>query len=291
MIFEILGIIFIAWILLSSKRSRADGKLIKDVLPYRKLLLFASPGRHESSVYYDFSVNCENLEKILKKNKDGQKAKLINYILFAAKLALEKNPELNVFCSGNRLYKRNGVHATFTIKNDLQKKESKVSVRKLNLSKLGTFEEFCKKTNESVSFERSSKEGHGEKKFKFFASLPKFILLPVVKFASFLDNYNLLPFWFYKEDGFYSSVVITNVGSFKMDPGHHHLYEWGNCSLFMMVGQKEDRVIVEEGVQKVRKVLPIRITFDERIQDGLTAMEGLKTFIKVLENPEEFIED
>ena len=90
---------------------------------------------------------CENLEKLLKNNKDSHSSKLINYILFAAKLALEKNPELNVFCSGNRLYRRNGVHATFTIKNDLQKKESKVSVRKLNLSKLGTFEEFCKKTN------------------------------------------------------------------------------------------------------------------------------------------------
>ena len=38
-------------------------------------------------------------------------------------------------------------------------------------------------------------------------------------------------------------------------------------------------------------LLPIRITFDERIQDGLTAMEGLKTFVKVLENPEEFIKN
>ena len=289
MILEALGILLLFWILINCKRSRPDGDLIKNVRPYRKMLAYACPNRHGSSVYFDFSVKVENLEVFLKEHKGSYQPNLTNCLLYAAKVALEKTPELNSFCSGNRLYRRKGVHATFTVKEELKDKASKVSTCKMNLSKIDHFKDLCQKMGAKVKTERSSKETYSDKEHKFFGLFPRFLFLPLIKLVSFIDDYNWLPFWFFKDDGLFSSVIITNVGSLKMDPAYHHLYEWGNCSLFFMVGQIEERAVVEEGVLRARRVLPLKITFDERIEDGATALEGLKTFIKVLENPEEYL--
>ena len=73
-----------------------------------------------------------------------------------------------------------------------------------------------------------------------------------------------------------------------MKPGFHHLYEWGNCPIFAMVGKVQDEVISKEGKVEIERVLPIRISFDERIEGGLVAKFGLQKFIDVLENPEEY---
>jgi pyruvate/2-oxoglutarate dehydrogenase complex dihydrolipoamide acyltransferase (E2) component len=66
----------------------------------------------------------------------------------------------------------------------------------------------------------------------------------------------------------------------------HHLYEWGNCPLFMGVGAYEARAWVEHDEIIAAKVLPIRWTFDERIEDGLTARGGLDEVLRLLEDPE-----
>ena len=74
-----------------------------------------------------------------------------------------------------------------------------------------------------------------------------------------------------------------------MRAGFHHLYEWGNCPLFMMVGKIEDRPVVEDGKVVVQKTMHIRWTYDERIDDGLTSSYGMAAARKLLENPYEYL--
>ena len=74
-----------------------------------------------------------------------------------------------------------------------------------------------------------------------------------------------------------------------MGPGFHHLYEWGTCPLFIMVGKIEDKVVAVDGKVKIQKTLHIRFSYDERIDDGLTARHGIDSAIKVLENPYEYL--
>ena len=278
--------VFLAWILLNLKRGRGDGKLVKNLHPFRTMLLFACPDRQSSTVYFDVSIKAKNLESFVKKHND--RFSIMNILVWAGKIALEKCPEMNRFCSGNRLYLRNGVHISFTVKKDLKDRNSKTSFLKLNLSKFKTFEGLCERIKGGVKEERSDKESYSDKEHSLFSSLPNFIFGPIYKLAAFLDRYNLLPFWFYKEDGLFTSLIITNLGSLKMKPGFHHLYEWGNCPIFAMVGKIQDEVTSKEGKVEIERVLPIRISFDERIEGGLVAKFGLQKFIDVLENPEEY---
>ena len=288
----IVGILFsliLIWVLLNLKRSRSDGKLVKKIHPFRTMLLFACPNRQSSIVYFDVSIKAQKLETFFKKNNG--RFSIMNILVWAGKIALENCPEMNRFCSGNRLYLRNGVHISFTVKKDLKDRGSKTSFLKLNLSKFKTFDDLCERIKGGVKEERSDRESYSDKEHSFFSSLPNFIFGPIYKLASLLDHYNLLPFWFYKEDGLFTSLIITNLGSLKMKPGFHHLYEWGNCPIFAMVGKVQDEVIAKDGKVEIEKTLPIRISFDERIEGGLVAKFGLQKFIDVLENPEEYIKN
>ena len=56
-----------------------------------------------------------------------------------------------------------------------------------------------------------------------------------------------------------------------MKPGFHHLYEWGNCPLFVMVGEMRSEPGCENGKVAIKRVLPLRLSFDERIEDDSMA--------------------
>jgi hypothetical protein len=83
-------------------------------------------------------------------------------------------------------------------------------------------------------------------------------------------------------------MFVANLGSLDMAAGFHHLYEWGTCSAFLMAGKIEERPVVRDGRIVVVKVLPIRWTYDERIDDGLNARYALRAAERALENPYEF---
>ena len=67
-----------------------------------------------------------------------------------------------------------------------------------------------------------------------------------------LDHFNLLPAFFIQDDPLYISVFVANLGSLKMGAAYHHLYEYGNCPLFLVLGQVEDRPGVVEGRVEVQ---------------------------------------
>ena len=76
-----------------------------------------------------------------------------------------------------------------------------------------------------------------------------------------------------------------------MGSGFHHLYEWGTCPIFMTVGKIEDRPVVREGVLTHRPLLHIRFSYDERIDDGLSARHAIDAVKRVLEDPSTFFGD
>ena len=287
-----LAFVIIVWALLCSKSSRFDGTLIKKVHPYRILMGYIYPSRDASVVYFDADVNADNLLKYLESDfVKKHHAGITHLIVYAAKLAIEQHPEMNTFFSGRRFYKRNGVHISFTVKRSLKEKKSKLSVLKMNMSKISSFTEFCKKVNSSIEIKRSGKDTNADKEYNLLTSLPRFLLEPLIKFVIFLDFFNLLPAFFIKSDGFFSSLIVTNLGSLKMDPAYHHLYEWGNCPLFLMAGQITQKAVVVDGKVVSRNILPLRIAYDERIDDGMTASQGLNKLVEILQAAPDFIKE
>ena len=74
-----------------------------------------------------------------------------------------------------------------------------------------------------------------------------------------------------------------------MGAGYHHLFEWGTSPLFLMVGRIEERAVVKNGQIVIQKTLPLRFSYDERIDDGLSARFGIDGVNEVLSDPFKYL--
>lgn len=267
------------------KTSRSDGILIKKLHPYRRLLSFILPDANSSAVYFDEFIKADELMKYIDENREESQVDMTYCLVAAAGLALLKNPQMNRFVKGYRLYQRKENYVTFTVKRKKLNKKSKVSAVKLKIDSEMTLHDLNKKIQSKINVERSEKKTSFDVEANLFFKLPRPLMLFAIKAANTLDYYNLLPSFMVKTDAMYTSAFMANLGSIGMKPGYHHLYNWGTCPHFITVGKVFDRPVVKEGKVTFEKSINIRFSYDERIEDGLSAYQGVKTILKVLEEP------
>jgi hypothetical protein len=277
------------WALAHMKTSRPDGTIIKRLHPYRKLMPYVMRGRNESVVFFDTYVNAEPLLEYLDQAKQKFDVNMSHCLVGAGFVGLVENPTMNQFSHGQRLYERDGRWISFSMKRKRKDKKAKLSVVKKRLNEGETFRQLCERINDGINVERSGKKTAADKEFDIFKVLPRPAMNGMVHFVNLLDYFNLLPGWFIEGDGMYTSIFIANLGSVGMAPGYHHLYEWGNCPLFMMVGKVEERPVVRNGEIVVQKTMHIRWSYDERIDDGLSARFGIDSVKRALEHPFEYL--
>lgn len=88
-------------------------------------------------------------------------------------------------------------------------------------------------------------------------------------------------------DPYYSSVVLSNLGSVKMHSGYHHLTNWGTNSVFLAIGEIKKRPYFDdEGHVSMKNSVDLGLTVDERIADGYYYSKTVRLLRKLLENPE-----
>lgn len=282
-LFVLLGAIAL-WALAEAKTSRPDGTPVR-THPYRRLMFFVMPTRAESVVFIDATVRAEKLMQYLKDLRGRFEADVSHVAVAAVAIALAENPRMNRFVSGRRLYQRNGRWLTFSMKRRKLDQQAALSMVKMCVKDGLSFEQLCAEVNEKIATERSGQRTATDREYALFDALPRPALELAVPLLRLLDHYNLLPRFFIEGDGLYTSVFLANLGSIRMPSAYHHLYEWGNCPFFVAIGSVEQRVVVEDGAPVVRTVLPVRITFDERVDDGLAGAAGIASFVRVLEDP------
>lgn len=283
------GLLLVAWVLLTLKKSRPDGTFV-GVHPYRRLMFFIMPGRNESVVYFDREFRAEPLLAYLEKAKEAFGGNMTHATVAAINIGMGENPAMNQFIVGRRMYARKGRHITFSMKRQKLNKKAKLAVVKLGMKDGESFRELTERINGKINVERSGKRTRADKEFDLFNALPR----PILWFADhaiyWLDYYGLLPFnAFVKDDAMHTSAVIANLGSLGMGPGYHHLYEYGTCPLFMMVGKIEEKPVIEDGKIVIGKVMHIRFSYDERIADGFTAHFGIESVARVLSDPDRWL--
>ncbi|MCO4745888.1 MAG: hypothetical protein KC912_13925 [Proteobacteria bacterium] len=279
-----IGLLVLLFFAAEAKTSRPDGTLIK-VHPYRRMLGVIMPGRNEAVVYFDDVVDVHELERYIEAAHPAFGAHITHCVIAASSIGMAENPAMNRFMSNGRLYARKGRWMSFSMKRQKMNKKAKLAAVKMEVTDDMSFRDFCDKVNERINFQRSGKKTKDDKEFSLLALLPGWVLNVAISFLKWADRHNLLPDVYIRGDGMFTSLFVANLGSLKMGPGYHHLFEWGTCPLFMMVGQVEERVVVRDGKPTVRRVLPLRFSYDERIDDGLTARFGIDAFRRVLENP------
>lgn len=118
--------------------------------------------------------------------------------------------------------------------------------------------------------------------------IPRFVSKAAIHFLMWLDKHGWVPADIIATDPYYSSVVISNLGSIKLKCGYHHLTNWGTCSLFCIIGEKAVRPIyAPDGTMTMKETLDLGLTIDERLADGYYYSKSVRLLKHLLEHPEE----
>ncbi|PIE18409.1 MAG: hypothetical protein CSA66_04820 [Proteobacteria bacterium] len=285
----VIGAVVVILSLLNLKTSRPDGTYLRKIPPFRKLLIHTLPVRDNSTVLYDDFAYADELDRYISKINERFHVDYTHCVVAAIANGMKKAPLMNQFVVGRRLYRRKGIWITFSMKKQKLNKKAYLSAVKREVPEDQSFYELVTGLNESIKVERSGEKTYQDKELDLLSKIPRPVLKFGVKLLMWLDYYGLLPGSFIKSDAMYTSIFAANLGSVGMQAGYHHLYDWGTCPLFVMIGAVEERPMVDNGQVVVRRVIPLRFTFEERIADGLNAGFGIKAVVDALEHPFELL--
>jgi hypothetical protein len=271
---------------------RPDGRVVDDVPNYRRMMPLFMRNKAESLTYFDVNVKIDKAVEMARRlsEETGMKVTVFHLVLHTLVKVFYGFPRSNRFCKGGRHYQRDTVVLSFSVKKEMTAR-SKIAIVKREYQKDFTLYDTIKESLSVIEEGRDKKKDDmAEKETKQYLKLPLWVIRMGYPFYRFADEHNLLPRSIVKKDPMYASAFLANVGSFDAVPGFHHLYEIGTIGLFFTIGGFRDMVVAENGVPVVRRILPIKLTYDERVEDGMYCYRGMAFFIDQMENPEKLLE-
>ena len=271
-------------------RDRCDGTRVTGQHALNALMPYMMRGRNESAVYYEKEINIENALAYLKALKMTQEEKadqdrftLFGLIITAALKTMALYPRLNRFIHRRALYQRKHMTFSFIVKQSFDPDAPEVNA-KIFFEPDDSFQTVSSKINAAILDAREHGEGDGERFANIFHKIPggKAILMALYRF---LEHFNIAPWSLIRMDPLYSSIYFANLGSIGLNAPYHHLYEWGNTSIFMVIGKMFSKELWHGGVRTRQRYIDVRLTLDERIADGYIFAEAASAFYRMLSNP------
>lgn len=264
---------------------RKDRNITKEIPNYRRILAHLTPDRDHAAIYFEQTLDLSRTLPWLETERErtGKKITFLHLFLAATGRLLNQRPQLNRYCSGWRLYQRDGVTITISVKKSLED-GAKIVMLKVPLEADDTAESVHDKVVAMVSRGRSG-DTHDEKETAFFLKVPNLILNRLVKLVLWLDRWHLLPGFFADPDPMFTSMVCANLGSVGLESAYHHLYEYGNSPFFSTIGAIDHVPVAVDGAIEVRPQVRVKYTFDERVDDGLACALSLAGQKALIEDP------
>ena len=269
---------------------RPDGRRLKGMDPIVSITPYLMPMRCDAQVFLEHKLDYEMLSRyIAAKGREGQRVTFMQIVVAAYVRGISQHPEINRFIKNKQYFARNNCSVSFTLLKDSQDHDSPESTVRIEFDPTDTLFEVRDRMVTAVENNRGesadgdafvNKLAGGLLKVPGLASL-------VVGLVRLLDRYGLAPGAFIKELPFYSGMFITNNGSIGLHHPFHHIYNFGDVSLFIGMGSILKEAIVEDGKTRMKRWLPLGMTADERVCSGAHYAAFFFDVMRLLEHPEE----
>lgn len=267
---------------------RRDGRLLRSLDPYTKIMPFIMKDKTGSSNYLEDTIDITELEKYLRgKSKDGFRGLgLLHFLIAAYVRTASQYPAINRFVAGQRVYARNNIEFVIVIKRDL-KLDSQETVMKLYFDHTDTIYDVYYKFNAEIQRVVGEQEDTSTDNIaNLVARLPRLILKFFVRSLELMDYFGKLPQSIAQASPFHGSVIFTDVGSIGLPAIYHHLYNFGNLPIFISFGPKRRvNIIKDDGTVERRRHVDLKFVMDERICDGFYFSQAYRFFKSVLKDP------
>ena len=267
---------------------RPDGKRLKKQDPIMQITPYLMPMRCDAQVFLEHKADYETLSRyIVKKSQEGEKITFMQILVAAYVRAISNNPEANRFIFNKQYYARNNCSVSYTVLKNPQDTDSNETTVRILFDLTDTLFDVRDRMNDAVEKSRATEDGD------FVIRLARAVLaVPglatlIVAVVKLLDRYGIAPKVLIRELPFYSGMFITNNGSIGLHHPFHHIYNFGDVSLFIGMGSILKEAVVEDGKARMKRWLPLGMTADERVCSGAHYAAFFFDVLRLLENPEE----
>lgn len=266
---------------------RKDGKLLRDIDSMHYIMPLMYPNRCDNEAFMHVRIDLTNAEQYLEKKNaknPAYKYNLFQLIVTAMLKTVMLRPLMNRFIANKNLYQRNEITAAFTVKKIFSDHGGEALAR-IYAKEADTIDSIHDEIYRQVSFCRSDDKDASTASMDIIQKIPGKKLIGAA--ARFLDRHGWMPKSIIATDPYYCSVVLTNLGSLKLDAGYHHMTNWGTNSVFCAIGLMKKRPFYDdEGNVEMRMSVDLGLTIDERIADGYYYAKTVRLLKTLLENPE-----
>ncbi|MBQ3279288.1 MAG: 2-oxo acid dehydrogenase subunit E2 [Clostridia bacterium] len=267
---------------------RPDGKRLRDVDPIVQITPYLMPMRCDAQVFLEHKLDYEMLTRyISQKAQEGEKITYMQIIMASYIRAVSQHPEVNRFIFNKQYYSRNNCSASYVILKDEHDYDSSETTVRIEFDLTDTLFDVRDRMVAAQAAARAEEtDTAAEKIAKVVLSVPGLTSL-IVWIVRFLDRYGLAPWALLKALPFYSGAFMTNNMSIGLHHVWHHIYNFGNVSLFMAMGSIQREAVTEpDGRVRMKRWLPIGITADERVCSGAHYSSFFSDVRKGFDHPE-----
>lgn len=268
---------------------RRDGTLLRDIDSMHFIMPMIYPNRCDNEAFISERIDLTNINAYLaRKNADDPEYKynLFQIMVTAMLKTITLRPKMNRFIANKNMYQRNEVSAAFTVKKVFSDNGGE-ALTFIHSKPEDTIDSIHNEIYRQVSFCRSGSKDDSTAAMDTFQKFPRCLVKAAIALMRFLDRRGKVPKSLIATDPYYSSVVLTNLGSIKLHAGYHHLTNWGTTSVFCVIGEIKKRPFYDdEGNVTMHESVDLGLTIDERIADGYYYSKTVRLLKKLLENPE-----
>lgn len=268
---------------------RPEGKRVHDVDPIVQVTPYLMPMRCDAQVFLDYDIEYEPLMRyIAQKGREGVKITFMEVLIASYVRGVSQVPEVNRFIMNKQFYNRKELTASFTILMDTEDDSIEENAVKVFFDPSDTIFDVSARIKDVVQKNRKMETSGFA--VKLAGALIKVPFLPtiVVALVRLLDRYGLLPKAFLDGLPFHTSMFITNNASIGLMRVYHHIYNFGNTSMFFGMGVPQRGYTVDAKGNVVRKCsLPVGVTVDERVCGGAVYAKLFAVMKQCLKHPEQ----
>ena len=263
---------------------RRDAYKVRDLHGLQYLLIDFKPNRCDSAVYMNVDIDVTEFVKFMEKmKKENPGMTFYHGLVTVMAKAVYSKPFMNRFIADRKMYMHKNVSLASTIKEEFED-GSVECLMNIIVDEKDTLLEISKQTKEKVDAIRQKKKAGIDDTADFLGKLPQIIRVPLIGFVKWLDKKGWLPMSLMNDNLYYSTAILTNLGTFKTEGIYHNLTNFGTSSSLIAFGE-----IREEKDGKY--FMNFGATIDERIADGFYFCTTLKLIEYIFAHPELLLEE
>lgn len=270
---------------------RSDGIKSTDIDPIMRFTGTIMQHRYDAMVNHLFEAECKEIDEfIARERENGVNFSYMDVVIAALVRTIAERPELNRFIMNTRVFDRNKIFVSLTIKKLLKDGADEATI-KLEFDGSETIYRVKEQIDKAVKENQGTDASNGtEKTARMLLHCPPFLLKLIMRTAMFLDRHGMLPKKLIKVSPFHATCYFTNLKSISTRYVYHHLYDFGTVGMFVALGKEVVKPVAEGDGVRNAKILQLGFTLDERICDGLYYARSLKFLKRHLQNPDELKE-